>query len=273
MNVSMMDSYNLSWKLAHTLHGLSPQTLDGNSVLASFEHERLTVAKQLIEFDTKFSSMFSGSIGSEDSLDLTHEQFLKVFSDGSGFTSGCGIDYPIGLLVDSTETSENHPITGQAYLDGTLKCGRRLLDSLVRRYADATLRHLHDDFKSTGRYRILVFTATDLTTPNGMSARALDTICNAVLPTFPPSTIELVVVHPSKTRVFEWSDVPECVKKNAEMSFHGPVEGDLYGTYGVREGSGAVAVIRPDGYVGQIKALVDAGDIVAYLSKCLVRAQ
>jgi phenol 2-monooxygenase (NADPH) len=79
----MMDSYNLAWKLAHTIHGLSPQHPNDN-VLATYEAERLNIAHSLIAFDTKFSSMFSGQIGSDGAVQrLTHEQFLKVFSDGS----------------------------------------------------------------------------------------------------------------------------------------------------------------------------------------------
>jgi len=148
MNVSLMDSYNLAWKLAHTIHGLSPQLPDVD-VLSTFETERLKVARMLIEFDTKFSSMFSGQIGSDNSVQgLTHAQFLKVFSDGSGFTSGCGIEYPQSILVQPPNVENSYPITGDDYLQGTLKPGRRLLDTVVRRYADANLRHLQDGTSS-----------------------------------------------------------------------------------------------------------------------------
>jgi phenol 2-monooxygenase len=144
MNVSMMDSYNLAWKLVHTIHGLSPNK-PPSTVLSTYEDERLEVAKLLIEFDTKFSSMFSGQIGSDKSVEgLTHEQFLKVFSDGSGFTSGCGIEYPSGILVQRPSPSDLYPIVGNNFLQGVLKPGRRLLDSIIRRYADANLRHLQD---------------------------------------------------------------------------------------------------------------------------------
>jgi phenol 2-monooxygenase (NADPH) len=147
MNVSMMDSYNLAWKLVHSIHGLTPRCspLAPDSILASFEHERLTVARQLIDFDTKFSSMFSGAIGGHDSTveSLTHEQFLKVFSDGNGFTSGCGIQYPMGLLVHQLDPAKN-PIYGTDFLNGILCPGRRLLDVRVRRFADANVRHLQD---------------------------------------------------------------------------------------------------------------------------------
>lgn len=149
MNVSMMDAYNLSWKLVHSLHGLTPKPpkTSGDSVLATFEHERLTVARQLIEFDSKFSSLFSGQIGAADPQlnDLTHELFLKVFSDGSGFTSGCGIEYPESAVVKNHAVpSPENPVTGHDYLQGTLKTGRRLLNTRVRRYADANPRDLQD---------------------------------------------------------------------------------------------------------------------------------
>lgn len=144
MNVSMMDSYNLAWKIAHSVHGLSPQKPDAD-VLSTYETERLEVARKLIEFDSKFSSMFSGQIDIDDSVQgLTHEQFLKVFSDGSGFTSGCGIEYSPGILVHLSTPEKPCPISGDNYHNGTLKLGRRLMDSVVRRYADANPRHLQD---------------------------------------------------------------------------------------------------------------------------------
>ena len=149
MNVSMMDSYNLSWKLVHSLHGLTPKPplKCADEVLATYEHERLTVAQQLIEFDSKFSSMFSGQIGAADpqANNLTHEQFLKVFSDGSGFTSGCGIQYPDSLLVhDHGFSCTENPVVGNDYLHGTLRAGRRLLNTRVKRYADSNPRDLQD---------------------------------------------------------------------------------------------------------------------------------
>jgi len=76
----MMDSYNLAWKLAHQLHGLTPYSIDSSDkILDTYETERLTVARQLIAFDKEFSSMFSGKIGAADAKDgLTHDQFLST---------------------------------------------------------------------------------------------------------------------------------------------------------------------------------------------------
>lgn len=151
MNVSMMDSYNLAWKLIYSIHGLTPSA-DANSsakpdpVLDTYHLERHTIAQQLIDFDRAFSSMFSGKIGSEDGVGeaLTHEQFLEVFSTGNGFTSGCGIEYPENITVSKPKDSANNPIKGTDYLTGLLHPGRRLLNVRVKRFADGNRRDLHD---------------------------------------------------------------------------------------------------------------------------------
>lgn len=143
MNVSMMDSYNLAWKLIHSLHGLSPEaTLSENQILDTYQTERLTVAQQLIAFDKEFSSMFSGKIGTEGGTGLTHDQFLEVFSTGNGFTSGCGVEYPENLLVQGA--TPDGIIEGTDYLSGILKAGRRLLNVKVLRHADGYRRDFQD---------------------------------------------------------------------------------------------------------------------------------
>lgn len=290
MNVSMMDSYNLSWKLVHSLHGLTPKSAHsgGSDVLATFGQERVSVARQLIEFDSKFSSMFSGQIGMVDPQlnNLTHDLFLKVFSDGSGFTSGCGIEYAKSVLVDNSHcSSHDNPVVGHDYLQGVLMPGRRLANVRVRRYADGNPRNLQDgesqhfhpckliwfpDFLSTGRYRILVLASSDLLQPAGSSATALQQLCHQVIPSFPQDIIELVVIHPIRTGRFEWTDVPACLKQHAEMRFHGIGEDHAYGIYGVPEHQGAIVIVRPDGYVGIVTHLWEVEQACTYLKSCLV---
>ena len=143
MNVSMMDSYNLAWKLIYSIYGLTPNP---GALLDTYHSERHTIAQQLIDFDRTFSSMFSGQMGSEDgNQGLTHEEFQTVFSTGNGFTSGCGIEYPESLLVNRTlEKEVNDPIHGTDRLSGMLYPGRRLLNVQVKRHADGNRRDLQD---------------------------------------------------------------------------------------------------------------------------------
>jgi len=95
-------------------------------------------------------SMFSGQIGVQDPSvkAVNHDEFLRVFSEGSGFTSGCGIEYGsslLSLLAKQVESPHDGPVTRHDPLSGTLQSGRRLLDVKVRRYTDANLRHHHQD--------------------------------------------------------------------------------------------------------------------------------
>lgn len=290
----MMDSYNLAWKLVYYLHGLTPDsTVPGqpDAIVDTYHSERHTIAQELIAFDRAFSSMFSGKIGaSEDGAEgLTHEQFLEVFSTGNGFTSGCGIEYPGSLMVDkASDGGAENPITGTDYLSGVLRPGRRLLDVRCKRHADGNRRHLHDgmfslatahcsllkltipDFLSTGRFRILCLTSTDLLDPKGVSAQALTSLGSSVLPRFPPNIIEQVVIHPRLSKTFMWQDLPSELKKYSEMSFYSGYEiDDVYKTYGVDEAKGALAVVRPDGYVGMVAALQDVKCVEEYLERCV----
>jgi phenol 2-monooxygenase len=114
-----------------------------------------------------------------------------------------------------------------------------------------------------------VLASNDLCDPCGRSARALTALCDTILPRFPDSIIELVVLHPLKAR-FEWTDIPACVKKYAEMRFHGCAERNAYQIYGIPESVGALSVVRPDGVVGVVEHLESPNTIAAYLSSCLV---
>jgi phenol 2-monooxygenase len=127
----------------------------------------------------------------------------------------------------------------------------------------------HSDFPSTGRYRVLVLTSDDLLNKDGSSARALEVICSKAPLYFPHSLVEVVVIHPFTEQRFEWTDIPLCIKENAEMQFHGVGVDDVYGIYGVDVKQGAIAVVRPDGYIGLIATMNDAKIAIGYLQGCL----
>ncbi|KAE8355463.1 thioredoxin-like protein [Aspergillus coremiiformis] len=263
MNVSMMDSYNLAWKLAYTLHGLTPNT----SLLDTYHTERSTIAHELIDLDRTFSSMFSGKIGEQNGSEtLSHDQFLTAFNTGHGFTSGCGIEYPENPLVDQTDIGILPE--KREYLSGMLRPGRRLLNVTVKRHADGSLRDLHDDLYA-GRFHVLVLTSTDVLSAMGVSSSAINILGAHVLPSF-PSVVELTVIHPRLARDFLWGDVPGVIKDRAEMQFYeGVTMQDVYAVYGIPPEQGIMAVIRPDGYVGTLARLDDVDRIDEYLRRCL----
>jgi hypothetical protein len=102
-----------------------------------------------------------------------------------------------------------------------------------------------------------------------VSAQALDAL-DHLMAKFPASVIELIVLHPKLHRQFEWNDVPACIKQRAEMRFHdGSALDDAYAIYGVDPAGGALAVIRPDGYVGTVAGLGDFARVEGYLKRCV----
>ena len=125
------------------------------------------------------------------------------------------------------------------------------------------------DFPSTGRFRILVFTSTDLLTTSGISATSL-TQLSAILSSFPEGIIELVVLHALESNTFVWKDIPEVVKTHSEMRFYNGTElEDTYKIYGVDPEKGALAVVRPDGYIGTIAELNHTERVGEFLKRCL----
>ncbi|KAF2993749.1 hypothetical protein E8E13_001047 [Curvularia kusanoi] len=273
MNVSMMDSYNLAWKLAQSINGLTPKPSSGTAdpILETFESERADTARQLIEFDTTFSHVFSGKIGSGDSetSGLTHDEFLRVFREGSGFTSGCGLHYQPSILVTTSSKAKPHPPTTEDPLGSILVPGKRLLNVELKRYADATTRQLHDEIPSVGRYRLIVFTSDDLLDKSGASQLSLSS-CGEIVQRFPPGAIDLVVINPLKER-FEWTDLPPSIKQLAEMrTYELSRNEDAYQIYGVAKDHGLIAMVRPDGYVGILTALSGTEEVEQYLRSCLV---
>lgn len=69
-----------------------------------------------------------------------------------------------------------------------------------------------------------------------------------------------------------WNDIPTEVKKHSEMSFYSGYEiDDVYGTYGVDPDRGALAIVRPDGYIGVLADLGDVERIEDYLGAMIRR--
>lgn len=147
MNVSMMDSYNLAWKLAYHINGLTPTLTDNagpNPLLDTYHIERHANAQQLIDFDRKFSSSFSDQLGTAESTSgIGHAEFVEMFNTGNGFTSGCGVEYVENYAV-VTGSSSIEPVRGENYLSGILRPGRRLLNVKVKRFADGWHRDIQD---------------------------------------------------------------------------------------------------------------------------------
>lgn len=131
-------------------------------------------------------------------------------------------------------------------------------------------RLIPSDFPSTGRFRILVLASPDLLDPQGTSSQTLTTLGSKIITRFPKSLIEQVVLHPRLSREFMWQDLPRELKQHSEMRFYSGYEmDDVYKIYGVDPAEGALAVVRPDGYVGVTAILGDVQRVEKFLERCL----
>ena len=71
---------------------------------------------------------------------------------------------------------------------------------------------------------------------------------------------------------FEWTQIPSDVKRLAEMRIYGLAKKeDAYDVFGITRGEGAIAIVRPDGYVGILCRLSTPDVAENYLSDCLVK--
>lgn len=79
MNVSMQDAYNLGWKLSLVVKGVVQP-----SILRTYQSERRRIAQDLIDFDHKFSRLFSGRPAKDvmDQEGVSMEEFKQVFLKG-----------------------------------------------------------------------------------------------------------------------------------------------------------------------------------------------
>lgn len=117
-------------------------------------------------------------------------------------------------------------------------------------------------------YYLLVFASNDLLDESALSQASLRSSIETISK-FPAGTINLVVIHPLTTR-FEWTDLPTGVKTLAEMRVYGMArKEDAYEILGISKDVGAIAVIRPDGYVGMLAPLMSVGLVNEYLRGCL----
>ena len=133
LNISMMDAYNLTWKLALVLQGkMEPK------VLQTYNTERKKIATELLEFDRKFSHLF----GKKEFLD-NNEQFHDLYEKAHGFTTGLGLRYEQNVLIDY---NVNVPVESKS--PDVLIPGKRLYAPAVVRHIDGSATSILDEMPS-----------------------------------------------------------------------------------------------------------------------------
>ncbi|KAF3056019.1 Phenol 2-monooxygenase [Daldinia childiae] len=303
MNVSMHDTYNLGWKVALVAKGIAKP-----SILSTYQTERRAIARDLINFDHRFSRLFSGRPAKDvmDAEGVSMDEFKESFLKGNLFASGLIVNYgPSNLVVKVVDEPEKGELSGststsifadtfakkQALATG-LPVGMRFNSFKVVNQSDARPWHFQEKLKSDGRFRVVLFAGNILNPPQ---KSRVEQFCDALgapnsffrtfNPTSPPldTVIEVLTIHSAKrTETDLIRDFPEILHPFNphtgwdydkvfvdDASYHEGV-GDAYINYGVDRERGCVVVARPDQYVGWVGDLEDFNDLQRYFEGCLV---
>lgn len=297
MNVSMQDCFNLGWKI-----GLAVKGIVRRSILQTYETERKKNAHDLIEFDHRFSRLFSGRPAKHamDEAGVSMAKFKEAFEKGNEFASGISVDYERSVLIakpqkfavvdDTTAISSHQPVTGKAELATGILIGKRLPSFKVLNQSDARPWHLAEFLRADGRFRIIVF-AGDVTFPDQkfrvvrfcQALEAPQAAIKRVTPSDAPvdSVIQILTVHHAPRTSVDIFTFPELLRPFDgqkgwdydsifvdDESYH-EGHGDAYKNYGIDPKQGCVIVTRPDQHVAYIGSLDDGEEVNKYFEGVL----
>ncbi|MBS8227187.1 FAD-dependent monooxygenase [Vannielia litorea] len=274
MNVSMQDSFNLGWKLAHVLTGRA-----GPELLRSYSGERRAEAKRLIDTDHEWSRIMSAPPG-ESKLDGGEmPRFQKAFIENLMFTGGLAVKYDPSRLTGEA--------THQALAPG-FEIGRRFHSAPVVRVADAMQMHLGHVAEADGRWRIYAFAGDE---PSGLYDLA-NWLGGA--PDSPvlrhtrkgediDAVIDLRGVLQSTFDQVSYEEVPAMLKPEKGplgLQDHEKLfcvdhkgAGEIFEMRGVDRAQGCMVVVRPDQYVANVLPLTARQELSDFFSAILLPAR
>ncbi|WP_313812284.1 FAD-binding monooxygenase [Glutamicibacter sp.] len=269
MNVSMQDGFNLAWKLGYVLSGRAPESL-----LRSYSAERTVIAKDLIDFDKKWSSIMAASPEDLEGQEGVAEFYVRTAEFPAGFMT----EYAPSELTGSNEHQE---------LALGFPIGKRFRSAEVMRVADANPKHLGHHHRADGRYRIYVFADQQ---PVGQSKRLAELSSwlmesdrsPIVRFTAPGEDIDALfdvkVVYQQDYRQLDINDAPQIFRPN--VGKFGLMDYEkVYTTLGSPDvfddrqisRDGAIVIVRPDMYVANILPLEARSELTAFFEPILLQ--
>lgn len=281
MNVSMQDTFNLGWKLAHVLQGRSAPSL-----LHSYSAERQAVARELIDFDREWARMFSappkGSPEDKgDGVDPT--EFQRTFQKFGRFTAGTATRYRPSLLTG--EPTHQDLATG-------LIVGMRFHSAPVVRLADAKPVQLGHTTGADGRWRVFAFSGAEDPAAESSGIRALcdflDRSPDSPLRKYTPAgadidaVIDVRAVFQQEHRALELAAMPGFLLPRKgryalidyEKMFCPDLKSgaDIFEMRGIDRRRGCIVVVRPDQYVAHVLPLDAHAELAAFFDGFLLPA-
>ena len=275
MNVSMQDTFNLGWKLAHVLQGRADPDL-----LHSYSAERWAEAKRLVDTDHQWARIMSAPPGESELDGADMPRFQKQFIENLEFTGGLAVQYAPSALIG--------PDTHQALATG-LEIGRRFHSAPVVRVADAMRMQLGHVAEADGRWRIYAFAGKDDTSAPGSAIHRLadwlerDPASPVVKHTRAGEDIDAVIdlraVFQQTFDELAYGDFPTLLKpakgklglQDHEKAFCTDHKGagDIFDMRGIDRDQGCMVVVRPDQYIAHVLPLDGVEALSAFFAGVL----
>ncbi|WP_172296820.1 FAD-binding monooxygenase [Pseudoruegeria sp. HB172150] len=273
MNVSMQDTFNLGWKLAHVLRGQAKPEL-----LHSYSDERQAIAKNLIDFDREWAKMLSAPLRSSDEPEapgVDPEEVQRYFVQHGRYTAGTATVYAPSLLTGTSE----HQGLAEGFVIGT-----RFHSAPAIRLGDAKPMHLGHAAEADGRWRLYAF--ADAGDPMAVGS-AVGKLCDWLAddPASPvvkytaegadiDSILDVRAVFQQNHRDLRLQDMPTLLLpakgrhglRDYEKMFCADLSGgrDIFDLRGIDRAKGCMVLVRPDQYVAQVLPLDGYGALAAY---------
>jgi phenol 2-monooxygenase (NADPH) len=261
MNVSMQDTFNLGWKLAHVLQGRADASL-----LHSYSAERWVEAKRLVDTDHEWARIMSASPGQSELDGFDEPRFVQLFKQNLEFTGGLAVLYGESALTG--------PPTHQALAAGQT-IGRRFHSAPVVRLADAMPIQLGHVAEADGRWRIYAFAGVSDSSAPGSAIHQLadwlehDPASPVVRFTRPAEDVDAFIdmraVFQQSFDKLAFEHMPSLLKPRKGrlgLTDHEKVFcvdhkglGNIFAMRGIDTDQGCMVVVRPDQYVAHVLPL------------------
>jgi phenol 2-monooxygenase (NADPH) len=262
MNVSMQDSFNLGWKLAHVLQGRAEPSL-----LQTYSQERQSIAQNLIDFDRQWARMLSAPLKSASNpAGVQPAEVQRYFVEHGRYTAGTATCYTPSILTG--DAAHQHLAKG-------FPVGMRFHSAPVIRLADARPMHLGHALAADGRWRLVAF--ADVGEPDA-EASGLPALCHfleddaaspirratALSQDF-DAVIDVRAVLQQNHRDLDLARLPAFLKPakgrygltDFEKVFTADRSAgrDIFDLRAIDRRNGALVIIRPDQYVAAVLPL------------------
>jgi phenol 2-monooxygenase len=274
MNVSMQDTFNLGWKLAHVFQGRADASL-----LHSYSAERWAEAKRLVDTDHEWARIMSAPLGESELDDGDEPRFMKQFKENLEFTGGLAVKYGESAIVG--------PDTYQALAKGE-EIGRRFHSAPVVRVSDAKQMQLGHAAEADGRWRIYGFAGADGLERIAKLADWLESDPKSpiVKHTGKGEDVDAVIdfraVFQQTFDELAYEDMPSLLKpKTGKLGLqdHEKVfcvdhkgAGDIFDMRGIVRKDGCLIVVRPDQYIAHVLPLAAYDELAEFFEGFLLPA-